>query len=125
MALANSSLAANRLSSAYISRGENYYITGTLTKPHAGEEWWGLYNAIAGYDVCKAALTSFSKSGGSTFNAGVYRSGPYQGLGFYSVVPKNRPQPKYIDAVFSIYYVPEGTADQYNCTGDGKPAWLK
>jgi hypothetical protein len=117
-------MAAKVLSAQEISHGGNYYITGKLTKPHAGEEWWGLFDQLEGYQVCKATLISKSLSEGSTFNTVVYRSGPYQGLGFYAEVPKGRPQPHKIDAVFSIYYVPTGTTAKYNCSADGSPAWL-
>lgn len=125
---AEGGLASSYLSKKSTSIGENYYITGTFIKPHVGEEWWGIFN-LEGYEVCKATVISSDfKGGGSTFNAvverGQYLGGQYLGLLFYAEVPRNRKEPHSVDVVFSIYYVAEGTAAQYNCTEDGKPAWF-
>jgi hypothetical protein len=116
-------MAANVISEKYTSRGSNYFITGRLTKSHDGGEWRGLFDELDGYQVCKVALTSMNLSQGSTFNTSIFRSGQYRGLAFYAVVPRNRPEPQYIDAVFSIYYVPTGTSDQYDCAADGSHPW--
>jgi hypothetical protein len=117
-------IAATALSAQYTSSGENYYITGRLTKPHAGNEWWGLFDQLRGYQVCNVNNMGMKVSPGSTFNTSIFRSGPYLGLGFYAVVPQNSTQPEFIDAIFSIDYVPIGTAGQYGCAADGSHPWL-
>jgi hypothetical protein len=117
-------LAANAISDKSISEGKNYYITGKVFA-QSGEEWHGVFGAPEGYEVCKAALVNLEKSAGSTFTTAVFVTPEVypEGLHFYAVVPKNRPTPQYIDSVFSIYYVPTGTREQYACAPHKTVEW--
>jgi hypothetical protein len=102
------------------------YITGEVTRHDAGSEAWaGFFRTPQGYQICNAALDygNMSITGPSTFNTTIYR-GHDNGLGFYAVVPKNRPTRQWIDAHFVIKYVPAGSVAQNSCMADGVHPWL-
>jgi hypothetical protein len=105
--------------------GGDYSISGHIDK-QAGEEWWVMFFAPAGYSVCKAANNNgaMSITGESTFNAGMSRESPvHNGLGVYAVIPKNRPTRQWVDAYFSVMYVPAGTEAAHGCWPTGSSAW--
>ena len=122
---------AHILSEDYISQGENYRITGNVTRQE-GEEWSGFFTGLTGYEVCKAGLLDYGNmgiSGGSTFNVSVYRNGTntdtgFSILGFYAVVPKNRGRGEGIDAILAIDWVPNGMASNMGCFEDKSHPWL-
>jgi hypothetical protein len=105
--------------------GGNVYITGNVTK-HDGEEWRGIFRAPLGYEICDARLDygRMSITSPSTFNTSIVRTPDENGLGFYAVVPKNRPSRQWIDAYFVIKYLPAGTVGQHNCAPTGSNPWL-
>jgi hypothetical protein len=105
--------------------GPNVYITGDVTK-HAGEEWYGIFRAPVGYEICDARLDygRLSITGPSTFNTSIVRTATDNGLGFYAVIPKNRSTRQWLDAYFVIKYVPSGTVGENKCAPTGSNPWL-
>lgn len=105
--------------------GGNVYITGNVTK-HDGEEWHGIFRAPVGYEICEARLDygRMSITGPSTFNTSIVRTPNDNGLGFYAVIPKNRPTRQWVDAYFVIKYVQAGTVGQNKCAPTGSYPWL-
>ncbi|KEA04287.1 hypothetical protein [Rhizobium rhizogenes] len=121
------------LDSALTSMGGNHLISGRVLEHSDGsEEWYGIFDAIDGYEVCSAALNyrEMSITGGTTFSTFIrrspweFRDSNYKGISFYAVVPKHRPTRHWINANFSVSYVPEGTVEQYDCQPDGSSPWL-
>jgi hypothetical protein len=105
--------------------GSNVYITGDVTR-HEGEEWNGIFRAPVGYEICEAKLDygRMSITGESTFNTSILRSPTDNGLGFYAVIPKNRPSGQWVEAYFVVKYVKGGTVPQNNCAPSGTYPWL-
>jgi hypothetical protein len=105
--------------------GSDVYITGNVTK-HDGEEWYGIFRAPNGYEICEAKLDygHMSITGPSTFNTAIVRTLNENGLGFYAVIPKNRPSRQWIDAYFVIKYVKSGATGLNMCAQTGSNPWL-
>lgn len=102
--------------------GSNVYITGEVTH-HDGEEWAGIFRTPVDWDICDARLDygQMSITGESTFNTSILRSKD-NGLGFYAVIPKNRPSGQWVEAYFVVKYIKPGT--QNNCAQTGTYPWL-
>jgi hypothetical protein len=105
--------------------GSKVYITGDVTH-HQGEDWAGIFRAPVGYEICEAKLDygRMSITGESTFNTSILRSPNDNGLGFYAVIPKNRPSGQCVEAYFVVKYVKGGTVPQNNCAPTGTHPWL-
>jgi hypothetical protein len=104
--------------------GSKVFITGDVTK-QAGEEWWGIFRAPVGYEICTVHndYNRMSITGETTFNTTVLRTPNDNGLGFYAVIPKNRPVGQWVEAYFVVKYVDSGSMGQNQCVPSGTPAW--
>ena len=121
----SAAVAIRKAAPVFGQQGGKVYITGDVTK-HEGEEWRGIYRAPEGYEICNAKLNyaGMSITGPSTFNTAIVRAGKDNGLGFYAVIPKNRPSGQWVEATFVISYVKEGTTAQNNCAATNSNPWL-
>jgi hypothetical protein len=104
--------------------GSDVFITGDVTN-HQGEEWGGIFRAPVGWEICTAHndYGKMSITGESTFNAVVIRTPVDNGLGFYAVIPKNRPTRQWVEAYFVVKYVSAGTVGQNQCVPDRTSTW--
>ena len=93
-------------------------LVSSVTKKN--EEWWGKFYPSSGYEVCKARLVSGGPNPGSTFNVVVQPDG----LGFYAVVPENRPEGHWVDVDVELLTVPSGTRGSHDCYALNSHPWL-
>jgi hypothetical protein len=107
-----------------ISRGSNHVISGAVTK-RAGNQWWGIFRAPVGMEICRAILDvgNMSITGGATLNSRIVREPRDNGLGFYAVIPQNESSGQWIDATMFVSYVPGGTTGQNNCKPTNEAVW--
>jgi len=91
-----------------------------------GEEHSGIIRAPVNYEICKARIDwgNASIDGESTFNTRIVRELHDNGLGFYAVVPKHRPEPHWIRATLYLLFVPSGSIGQYGCFPTNVNPWL-
>jgi hypothetical protein len=103
-----------------IERG-NYRGTARIYS-YVGEEYSGMFESPSpgGFTICKAVIdiTNGSITSGATFNGTIQRRDAIDGLGFYAVVPKNRPSGQWVRFNLIVQYVPSGTLEQYKCWPD-------
>ena len=91
-----------------------------------GEEHSGIIRAPVNYEICMAKIDWENAfiDGMSTFNTRIEREPQNNGLGFYAVVPKNRPEGHSVKATFYLEFVPAGTTNQYSCWPTNVYPWL-
>jgi hypothetical protein len=100
----------------------NVYITGVVTYNDGGE-WAGIFE-VRGYEICGAKLSDLSITSPSTFNTRIVRDNQNNGLGFYAVIPKNRPSRQWVDAYMLVHYVRAGTLNRNRCMDTDYNPWL-
>jgi hypothetical protein len=118
---------AKVLSSA--ASGRNHYITGEITRHDPGSEAWaGIFRAPVGYTICNAGIFygQASVDGESSFSSQILRGTKDWGLGFYTVVPKNRKEGHWVEYYALVRYVkadPGWEARYKNCAPTGSTPW--
>jgi hypothetical protein len=104
-------------STPYVATG-NVRTTAWIDR-HSGEEYYAKFAAPPGYTTCKAKIDvgNGSITGGATFNGSIQRMpGPNaDGIGLYSVVPKNRPSGQWVNFRVFVEFVPKGDEIKSQC----------
>jgi hypothetical protein len=98
------------------------FISGRLVD-HIGQAWRGTFDSPQGYTICNAWLNyhEMSITGMAYFATQISITDVQDGLGFKAIVPWGTKTRQWVNAVFLVRYVPQGS--RYGCAANLSSPW--
>lgn len=95
-----------------ISSSERHFTNSVVTRS-AGNEWNGIWDPPAGYEICALVEGEYVVTEGVSFSLAAWKGGNERpGLGFYANVPEYKSDgPERMNLTFAALWVPAGEAE--------------